>query len=55
MLEICLVYTYCDVKCTYPSWKFFPKTVNKRNNGMSLLYDIYTVYKELWLSVKNEW
>jgi len=42
MLGICLAYTYCDVKCTYPSWKFFPKTVgkffpktvDKRHNGL---------------------
>jgi len=34
MLGICLVCTYCDVKCTYPSWKYFPKTVDKRHNGL---------------------
>jgi len=51
MLGICLAYTYCDVKCTYPSCSFLPKTADSRtlrNNGVSVLYDIYTVAEPSW-------
>jgi len=46
MLGICLAYTYCDVKCIYPSWKFFSKLRALRNNEVSLLYDIYILWHE---------
>jgi len=46
MLEICLAYTYCDVKCTYPSWKFFQKTADIRNNRVT-----YCMIFILWLGL----